>query len=304
MISLRLLAVALVVVCAPPARAQEVIRLSWPTRLAAPPPEVTPQTALYLPLLRAGVARMPESDFVPLALRYSSALGLSEAEAAQLGELVTRRYAAIAASPVFKAAPSSLAYCLSETRPDHGLALLYRPLHSDARTPVIVFLHGDGGSFLWYQHQLAEWFPGHLILCPAYGINPSAISPAYLLESLAAASARLKHPLAKPTLIGLSSGGFGAIRAYATRPEPYEQLIVLAAYPPDDAFRAWPASARSGFIVGELEYYVKDGGFADYSRSLSARSAQHRSAVIPKAGHFFLLTHPAQTRRHLQSWMK
>lgn len=284
-------------------RAQEVVRVAWPTKNAALPAKGA-DAAVYMPVLRASVARLPEASVVSLALRQSAALGLSEADAAKLNELVARRYAAIAASPVFKGVPSVLGYCFAEARPTQGLALLYRPAKTNAQTPVLVFLHGYGGSFLWYQHQLAEWFPGHIILCPAYGIDPSAIPAAYLNECLVAAAAKLNHPLAKPVLIGLSAGGFGATRVYAANPAPYRELIVMAAYPPDDAFRRWPKTARAGFLVGEREYYVKDGGFADYSRSLAARSAFYQGVVIPKADHFFLLTHPAETRRQLQAWVK
>lgn len=284
-------------------RAQEVVRVAWPTKNAAAPATGT-EAAVYMPVLRASAARLPEASIVSLALRQSAALGLSEADAAKLNELVARRYVAIAASPVFKAVPSVLGYCFAEARPAEGLALLYRPAKTSAQTPVILFLHGYGGSFLWYQHQLAEWFPDHIILCPAYGIDPSAVSAAYIKECLAAAGAKLGHALAKPVLIGLSAGGFGATRVYAANPAPYRELIVMAAYPPDDAFRRWPKAARAGFLVGEREYYVKDGGFADYSRSLTARSAFYQGVVIPKADHFFLLTHPAETRRQLLVWMK
>lgn len=286
-----------------PARAQEVLALAWPTRHAAPPPSSSSEGAAYLPLLRAAAARLPESAVVSLALGQSSALGLASSDAGKLNDLVSRRYALIAASPIFKTVPSSLNYCLSESRPARGLALLYRPRETNARTPVLLFLHGYGGSFLWYQHQLAEWFPDHLILCPAYGIDPSDISSAYLDEALAAAAARLKHPLAKPTLVGLSAGGFGATRLYAANPAPYAQLIVMAAYPPDESYKAWPKTARSAWLVGALEYYVKDGGFATYSQSLASRSARYQSVIIPKAGHFFLLTHPAETRKALATWL-
>lgn len=286
-----------------PAHAQEVLTLTWPTRNAAPPPSSSSEGAAYLPLARAAAARLPESAVVSLALGQSSALGLASSDAGKLNDLVSRRYARIAASPIFKTVPSSLNYCLSETRPARGLALLYRPRETNAQTPVLLFLHGYGGSFLWYQHQLAEWFPDHLILCPAYGIDPSDITAAYITESLAAASARLKHPLAKPTLIGLSAGGFGATRVYAANPAPYAQLIVMAAYPPDESYKAWPKTARSAWLVGALEYYVKDGGFATYSKSLATRSARYQSAIIPKADHFFLLTHPVETRKALTPWL-
>jgi pimeloyl-ACP methyl ester carboxylesterase len=287
------------------AHAQEVLPLVWPTRNAAPPPSGAAENAVYLPMLRAAVARLPEAGVVNLALTQSSALGLSTTDSDKISRLVSQRYAAIASDPVFKNTPSALGYCVSETRPTQGLAFLYRPkAPTDAHTPVLLFLHGYGGSFLWYVHQFAEWFPDHIIVCPAYGTDPSAVPAAYLDECLAAAAVRLKHPLAKPSLVGISAGGFGATRVYAANPATYRQLIVLAAYPPDDAFRSWPKSARAGFLAGELEYYVKDGGFASYAKSLAARSARFQGVVIPKTDHFFLLTHQAETRRQLQAWLK
>jgi pimeloyl-ACP methyl ester carboxylesterase len=296
-------AFALLLAIASAANAQEVLRLAWPTRHAAPPASGTPEVAPYLPLLRASLNRLPESALVNLALMQSSSLGLSSSDADKLSGLVARRYELIAASPVFKNVPSTLGYCLAETRPPQGLALIYRPRQTNAQTPVLLFVHGYGGSFLWYLHQLAEWFPNHIIICPAYGIDPSAIPAVYLDECLREAAVRLKHPLARPALVGLSAGGFGTTRVYAANPASYQQLIVMAAYPPDESFRAWPKTARSGWIVGALEYYVKDGGFAAYSKSLAARSTRHQSVIIPKADHFFLLTHPAETRKTLLAWL-
>lgn len=304
-VGLRVIAITafLTIACAHIAQAQEVLRLSWPTRHAAPPASDTPEAAFYLPFMRESVKRLPESAVVARALAQAAALGLTKVDPGKIGDLVSHRYALIATHPVFKDVPSALGYCLSETRPNQGLALLYCPQDARADTPVLVFVHGYGGSFLWYLHQLAEWYPNHLILCPAYGIDPSAIPAIYIDECLRAAATQLKHPLAKPTLIGLSAGGFGVTRIYAANPKPYRQLIVMAAYPPDESFRAWPRTARAGWIVGELEDYVKDGGFAAYSKSLAARSARYESVVIPHADHFFLLTHPVETQKALRSWI-
>lgn len=283
--------------------AQEVLRLTWPTRHAAPSAAAAPEVAPYLPFLRAGADRMPESAVVNLALTQSSALGLSSDDAEKLRAHVNRRYQRIAADPLFGKTPSTLAYCFAAARPTHGLALAYRPEKTDAQTPVILFLHGYGGSFLWYLHQLAEWFPRHIILAPAHGVDTSEIAGVYLDECMRTAATRLGHPLAKPALVGLSAGGFGATRVYVKTPTIYRQLVVIAAYPPDEAFRAWPRMAHAGFVVGEREYYVKDGGFAAYAKSLAARSSRFQSAVIPEADHFFMLTHAGATERVLRSWL-
>lgn len=280
-----------------------MVRLMWPTRHAAPAASSAPEVAVYLPMLRASIERLPEAAVVNLALTQSSALGLSAGDAQKIREHVNRRYERIAADPVFGKVPTTLSYCFAEERPTQGLALAYRPRGSDARTPVLVFVHGYGGSFLWYLHQLAEWFPGHIILAPSYGIDTSEISATYLNECIRAATTRFGHALDKPALIGLSAGGFGATRAYVANPAAYRQLVVMAAYPPDESFRAWPRTANAAFVVGEHEYYVKDGGFAAYAKSLAARSARFQSAVIPGGDHFFMLTHATATRAVLTGWL-
>lgn len=284
-------------------RAQEVLRVTWPTRHAAAPADDTPEAAPYLPLVRASLDRMPESAVVKLALKQASTFGFSSGDADVLGELVNRRYAKIAADPAFKNVESTLPYCLAETRPRQGVALVYRPRGSNAQTPVLLFVHGEGGSFLWYAQQLAEWFPDHIVVCPSYGVWTAEIPAAYLEDSLRAAAGRLNHGMAKPALVGLAAGGFGVARVYAANPAAYRHVVVMAAYAPDDAFRVWPKTARAAFLVGEREDYVRDGGFGKYAKSLAARSAQFQSKVVPGADAMFMLTHAAETRAALRGWM-
>ena len=297
-------AVCLLTALASSAKAQSVSVLTWPSRHAASSAAQSPELAPYLPMLRASINRMPEASLVKLALAQAGGAGMSASEADRLNALISQRYTAIAASPLFKNVPSALGYCFAEAQPGNGQAFLYRPADSNAHTPVLVFLHGYGGSFLLYPYQLSAWFPDHIILCPAYGTDPSALPATYLNECLAAASAQLKHPLSQPTLAGISAGGFGASRLYVLRPATYRQLIVIAAYPPDDAYKAWPRSARAAFLVGAQEDYVKSGEFAAFSKVLASGSSRFQSTVIPKAGEFFMLTHPAETRRSLESWLR
>lgn len=286
-----------------PVHAQQVIQLAWPTRHAASPAEVPPEAAEYLPMLRASAAYLPESTIVAMALSQSSALGLDEAQAQKLGALVAKRYERIEADPRFKDIPSALGYCFSEKRPSQGQALVCVPRGATAQTPVMLFIHGYGGSFLWYAHQLAEWFPDRIIICPAYGISPANIPAQYVGECLAATAKRIGHPLSTPTIVGLSAGGFGAARLYTTSPAGYRRLVVIGAYPPDDVIPRWPKTAQAGFVVGSLEDYVQNGAFAARARSLSTRSAGVRTAVIAGADHFFLITHPEQTRKTLLALM-
>ena len=125
---------------------------------------------------------------------------------------MTRKYQLISEDPIFSKVPSALPYCFAATKPKHGMATVYIPNKVTPKTNVILFLHGYGGSFAFYSKFLAETFPEHVIICPAYGISCSYITSAYLRECLLAVNRELNVGLKKPLLIGLSAGGFGGFR--------------------------------------------------------------------------------------------
>jgi hypothetical protein len=240
--------------CLPGADAQEVIRVTWPTKHASKPAVLQKPAADLLPAFRAALAILPESNIVAIALSQPAFLGLTEPEAVRLRQLCAERYGLIQKDAIFRKALSALLYCYSEQTPTQGLASVYRPKNSNSSTPCIVFLHGYGGSFLWYQHLLAEAFPNHIIICPAYGISSAMLPAAYLAECLTAAEEAVGHAIARPSLIGLSAGGFGAVRVYARSPDRFRSLIVLAAYPPEDTVNSFDQRMTAYFLAGGREY--------------------------------------------------
>lgn len=168
---------------------------------------------------------------------------------------------------------------------------------------MLVFLHGYGGSFLWYQHLLAEHFPQYVIVCPAYGINTSTISSEYVQECMQAVGLRLGRQIVKPVLLGLSAGGFGACDVYTQHPERFDRLICLAAYPPEDLLLKFPREAKAAFIAGGAEYYVKSGDFARRIGKVRQFAPATLDFSVPQADHFFLLSHTALTMAKLREWM-
>jgi pimeloyl-ACP methyl ester carboxylesterase len=156
----------------------------------------------------------------------------------------------------------------------------------------MVFLHGYGGSFLWYQHYLARHFPKHLIICPAWGISPSKISPAYLSEGLKAVETRLDFRMRAPWLLGLSAGGFGVLRIASAMPTAFAGVICMAAYP----VARPPARPTHYFIAGGEEPFVRSGHFSEVTIGSQA-------CLVKGAGHFFMLTHEQETVSKLKSWM-
>ena len=281
--------------------ARQVVTLSWPTRNAAPAPDLEPPADTFLPALRFAVSRLPESATVNLALSQPSFLGLTSADAELLQRLVAQRYQKIAADPVFARVPSALTYCFADEKPASGLATLYVPANAGPQTPAIVFLHGYGGSFLWYLHYLAELFPNHVILAPAHGMSDAGMPPDYALEAVRAAEKRLGFPLAKPTLIGLSAGGFNACRTYVVYPARFTSLRVLAAYPPPETLARFPKNSVPRFLAGGSEFYVTDGTWESARRQLALRGTAAQFATVPAAGHFFLLTHPKESAAWLRA---
>ncbi len=283
--------------------ADEVIRVTWKTTHAAAPPQFTRPAADFLPIFRLALITLPESAIVTLALSQPALLGLTSAQASMMRPLVAERYALITKSPVYSGVTSALPYCFAEKRPQEGLALVHLPTGADARTPVLVFLHGYGGSFLWYQHLLAEHFPKCVIICPAYGINTSSISSDYVQECVQAVEVRLAWPVIKPVLIGLSAGGTGACDVYTQHPERFDRLICMAAYPPEDLLPKFTREARVAFIAGGAEYFVKSGDFARRIAQVRQLTPTTQDFTVPQADHFFLLSHTALAMAKLREWL-
>ncbi|CAN5878496.1 hypothetical protein BH11VER1_BH11VER1_20520 [soil metagenome] len=279
----------------------EVASLSWDTEQAAPVQAVAGDAQQLLPALRLGLSTLPESAIVSLALSQPGLLGLTPAQSATLAPLVAKRYEMMATSSDYAKAPSLLPYCYSETRPTKGAAIIHIPEGATAKTQVIIFLHGFGGSFLWYLHWMAETFPDHIIIAPAYGISPANIPEAYLAECMVAASRRLRFQLPRPSLVGLSAGGFGACRAFLAAPDRYERLICLAAYPPENTVHRFSRTQKILFVAGSLETFVTSGEFRTSLQTIRVHCPTAAMILIPDADHFFMLSHPEDTRIALRS---
>lgn len=280
-----------------------MVRVTWKTTHAAAPPQFTKPTADLLPAFRLGLTVMPEAAVVALALSQPTVLGLTPAQAAEMRAPVAARYELIAKSPVYSKVTSVLPYSFAEKKPQEGLALVHVPAGMNEQTPVMVFLHGYGGSFLWYQHLLSEHFPKHVIICPAHGINTSTIAPAYVQECVEAASVKLGRPILKPMLLGLSAGGIGACDVYTRNAARFAGLICVAASPPLDTLPLFSPSSRLAFIAGGNEFFVKSGDYRQRLLRVREKAPQTQAFVVPEADHFFLLTHTAVTMEKLTAWV-
>jgi pimeloyl-ACP methyl ester carboxylesterase len=257
----------------------------------------------WMPAFRLGLASLPEASVVTLSLSQPQLLGLSAKDAHELQKLTEERYALMAKDSLFRSAPSALPYCFAETRPAEGLATMHVPKSCAVATPCIVFLHGYGGSFLWTLHVLAEAFPDYLIVCPAYGMSCGMVPREYVREAIEAAEKKLGFTVAKPALVGLSAGGFGACMLYTEKPDQWQKMICLAAYAQDPALSRVTSGMNLRFIAGADEFYVIDGTFRRGADAAKRRGANVDSFIVPGCGHFFLLQKRDETIATLRRWL-
>lgn len=281
----------------------ELVQVTWPTTHASEPPQVPPAATQYLPAFRMAIQVLPEASIVALALSQPALLDLTAEQAGRLQPLTAARYRLMAQSALYAQAASALPYCFAAQKPVSGLASLYVPDGAGPTTPSIVFVHGYGGSFLWYQHYLSEIFPGHILICPAFGVTGAFISPEYVTESIAAASKHLGFTVAKPYLIGLSAGGYGACEVYVAIPNAFSRFICLAANPPENTVHRFPHEARPCFLSGGTEPFVTSGEFQRLTSVIRRDCPGMEVATVSGADHFFLLTHPEPTTACLRRWV-
>ena len=298
-----LLVGTLLLALAPITPAAELFQITWPTHHASPPADLGPQANNILPAFRIAIASLPEAAITTLALSQAALLGGTKDDANTLLPLVTERYRLMAASPIYSHAPSALPYCYLAERPDHGSASLYVPDGATASTPVILFLHGFGGSFLWYQHWLSEAFSDHIIICPAYGIATASIPPDYVSEAVAACAKKLLFPIGRYCLIGLSNGGYGSCRLFVSAPQKCTQLICLAAYPTDDTLARFPPNVPARFMSGATEPFASSGNLLQRVQIIRRRAPSTELQLVKGADHFFILTHPQETLSVLRKWV-
>jgi len=277
--------------------------VSWNTVHASPPAKLDDKNQSLLSWIRLGVSSLPESQVMKFSMLGGQSLGLKKEDAVVLNRLLAVRYKKIKEDEIFSETPSALAYCFSEKRPKTGRASVYVPDKLNKDTKVILFIHGYGGSFIFYQHYLAKLFPDHLIICPAYGISGAFISSTYLEECREATAKQLGVEINKPVLMGLSAGGFGGFREYVRRSATYSGFICMAAYPPDGVINKIPRDGKIRLVAGGDELFVKNGKLRRAEIRLKGKIKDFDRTLIPDHGHFFLLSAQEETQKILKKWV-
>ncbi len=281
--------------------------ITWPSEHTSTPPELDQNQQRFLPLIEAALHHSTESSVMSMSGIGASMLGLDSDRATKLQHQLVNYYQHMAQDPGYADMPSALAYSWSTTRPTKGLATVYLPTKP---VGTIVFLHGFGGSFQFAIHFLTRCFPDHVLIAPAWGISSTHIPSRYIDEAIHASQKQLGVPFdTPPILIGLSAGGSGGFLEYCRRPTRWKGLISIASPAPLEQIRHQPPHAGQIYVLaGGEEYWAQPGGALEQTDrvfgSKLRRIGSYQSKTIAGADHFFLLSHPKQSRQILQSWMR
>ena len=223
---------------------------------------------------------------------------LTPPQVAQLTRGFRDAYAQIEADPAMKGLPSVLGDAISQEPHRDGHYFLYRPAAVDAKTPVIIFLHGFGGNFQYYTWMMKQSFADAVVIAPSYGIAWSREGRGYFDEVLADAGRRLGVSIRRPWLVALSAGGPAGFDFYDRSPERFRGLICLASCPQPDQIATIKPGLKILMING-----VRDDRFPIATVRQTIAPLHPQTVELEDADHFFLLTDRERTIRLMKNFL-
>jgi len=285
------------------ASAQAVKSLRFATENPPPATALPPQLQAQGAFFHIGLRSLPERTLVANGLRLGPQFGLEPKQIAGLGPLLDQCYADMQSDPAFRGLPSALPYGFSPAAPTNGHYFVSTPAQLPEEPMCIVFLHGWGGNFQFYIWSLRQQFPNAVILVPSWGISWVGGSPEYIAEMLEHARKRLKRPLAKPWLIGISAGGRGGFSIYDKMSDKFGAFICIANAPTSPDAKKLRPDLRILMVNGTEDTLVPEAVAARQARLAHRRVRLFRYHKIEKGTHFFLLERPKETYGAIRKFM-
>ena len=248
-----------------------------------------------------------EDWLVPIGAWASLFLEGNREAAAELAALLRKTYAEMASEPAIERMLNgrTLARALRPKPSDHGHYYLSHVPDS----PVVVFLHGYGGNFLFYLWTLQRLLPTCTLVHPSCGIDwlkrSATENTQFIADLLEDLKRRTGTNLGNVWLAGVSDGGSAAFDIAAQCPERFRGLVSIASSPdikPNQSLglpRGYPVLMING---------MKDDRFPIETCSTNASlllqaGVDLRFAIIEKGSHFFLLLSPEKMESALRSFV-
>lgn len=173
-----------------------------------------------------------------------------------------------------------------------GQMFVIVPPHAEGeRLPLVVFLHGSGGSLVAYQALLQRWaVAGHFaVVSPGFGIgnwqNPGGGAAIEAARTFAVGA--LPIDPTKVALVGLSNGGRGITRLVARdTPRRWPVVIAISAViEPDLLTETW-AGREVLLLHGEADERIGFDVFHLFAAGLEEHGAHVTQRTWPGEDHF------------------
>jgi len=277
---------------------------SFATQSLPPPFRVGKPFAEGHWLFQAAGPFVPEQITVKsVVLLGSSRIGLNRESADRLYGNLDQVYRDISKDPLLQKIPSALPYCLADRRPAQGHYFAYYPTTIAENTPVIVFLHGFGGNFLFYTHLLKEEFPDAVILVPSWSGSWYDGTMQYLEDMYQDVRRRMPVSIGRPWLMAISAGGPAGFRLYQERPQSFSCLVSIASAPPRAVVPKLRNDSEIFMINGKDDLGFRIAAVESIAAQLSARLPRFRLHVVD-GDHYFLLSHREETFREIKAFLR
>lgn len=275
-------------------------------KTSSPPPAFVPPRDLrgLYSRFRPDQRSKKEGVLVEIGLQFGITHGrITKDQEKTLSETLGKLYDEIEADPAWKGIDSCLPFCYDEKPDGNGQYVMIVPDGADAKSPVVVFLHGFGGNFQSQIELVSRHLPEAIVLAPSWRKTWREGSGDYVEDMLADAKQKLGHDLRKPTLIGLSDGGQAAFRIVGTHRKTYARMASLAMSPRHSLVGKVPDWMPVLMINGQADDRVAIASARIRAESLSQRLAAFTFVELP-GDHFFMALDPAATFAPIRKFMK
>lgn len=234
----------------------------------------------------ASIEKLGEGRTVQLVLEAAPHLmNVSADEGASVREALGARYAELAENEAWSKLPSPLASAFRKQSPSMIVA---SPAVPSKNAPVVLFLHGYGGSGKLFAYMLSRAMPEAWIVAPSHGLTWARPRRGYARRALAAFEKHTGVRAKRVHLVGLSDGAVGAFEVYRESPRRYHEIVSIVGVPRADTIGRLPSRTRVVMLNGRRDRFV---GAKVVRRRYQALRRKVSSAHLKwfEGGHYFLL---------------
>ncbi len=251
-----------------------------------------------------GLAVLPEEMMIPMSVIGSSYFyDFKDDSPSDVSRIASERYKDVRNDPLVGPLQSTLQYSFSPVKQDHGFYYLYRPKRITDTTQLIIFLHGFGGCFKYYNYFLKETFPDDIVVVPVYGYSGGLVTNEYLRDTWADLKGRVAIQGRKPWIIGISAGGYSVFRLYANQPEMFSGGVSIASYCPKKYLNKLSRGMSLLMINGDREQGLSTEFLSEQENALSGVVDDFEFRLV-EGTHFFLFSREKEVSEALGTFIK